>query len=263
LSKLPQGRSALFLILFLFVCCHLALAQEDHAKIAAPEVIAPTMLASESALPDAPASQATGSTLAAPSAPEVYPHRYAQVIEPEWTTQVLTPGQKMIFSMRENVRLITLFPALYSAGYEQLTGSDPKYGSDSGAGAMKFGAAMAHSASVRLFSDGVFAPVFHQDPRYYRMAHGSFWHRSIYSAERALVRRSDDGSLQINSSGLSGRAAAAVLVLAYYPPASRSTDVVLTTFGFSVLTDAGGNLVLEFWPDLARKFPILKKFEIE
>ena len=146
----------------------------------------------------------------------------------------MTPGQKMILSLRENVRPITLIPGLYSAGYEQLRGTDPKYGSDSGAGAAKFGAAMARSASVRFFSDGVFAPVFHQDPRYYRMAHGSIWRRGVYAAERALVRRGDDGSNQFNSSGVAGRAAAAVLTLAYYPPVSRTTGVVFSTFGVSI-----------------------------
>jgi hypothetical protein len=260
-----RGRAALSLIFFLFVCRHLSVAQDAQA-------IAPTMLASESALPDAPqvvaaqapANQATGNTLAAPSAPAVRPHgRYAQVIEPEWTTVPMTPGQKLILSLRENIRPITLIPAVYSMGYEQLRGTDPKYGSDSGAGAARFGAAMVRSASVRTFSDGVFASAFHQDPRYYRMAHGSFLRRSLYSAERAFVRRGDDGSNQINSSGLVGRAAAAVLVLAYYPAVSRNSRVVFSTFGYSLLTDAGGNMVFEFVPGIAQAFPIIKKFQVE
>jgi hypothetical protein len=236
-------------------------AQSDSRAGFLPEVESASALeASEPALPDAPqivggpASVVSGSTPA---------DRYAQIIEPDWTTQVMTPGQKMILSLRENVRWITLIPGLYAAGYEQLRGSSPKYGSDSRAGASKFGAAMARSGSVRLFSDGVFAPLFRQDPRYYRMAHGSFWRRTGYAAKSALVRRGDDGSNQFNSSGVAGRAAAAVLTLAYYPPVSRTTGVVLSTFGVSIATDAGGSLVFEFLPDVARKFPLIKKFEIK
>ena len=61
----------------------------------------------------------------------------------------------------------------------------PKYGHDAGAFGEKFGAAMLRSASVRVFSDGIFATAFHQDPRYYRIAHGGFIRRSLLSAEQA------------------------------------------------------------------------------
>ncbi len=265
MRKPLQGRVAVPLFLFLFVCSHMA-AQSDSRAGFLPEVERASALeSSEPALPDAPqiasgpASVVSGSTPAT-AAP---PGRYDQIIDPEWTTQVMTPGQKIILSLRENVRPITLIPGLYAAGYEQLRGTPPKYGSDSGAGAAKFGAAMARSGSVRFFSDGVFAPLFRQDPRYYRMAHGSIWRRAGYAAGRALVRRGDDGSNQFNSSGVAGRAAAAVLTLAYYPPVSRTTGVVFRTFGVSIATDAGGSLVFEFLPDVARKLPFVKKFEIE
>jgi hypothetical protein len=217
--------------------------------------MAPALLASAPALPVAPEVSS--------AAPAFHPQRYAQVIEPEWTTYQLTREQKLIFALREDLRPTTLLPALYSAGYEQLRDTDPKYGSDAGAGAAKFGASMARSGSLRLFTDGIFAPIFHQDPRYYRMAHGSIWRRGVYSAERALVRRGDNGARHLNYSGIAGRAAAAALTLAYYPPVSQNTDVVLRTFGYSILTDAGGDLVFEFLPDLTRKFPIIKKVEIE
>ena len=185
------------------------------------------------------------------------------MIEPGQTAQPLSGAEKVILSLRENSRPITLLPALYSAGYEQLAGSDPKYGSDSGAGAAKFGAAMLRSGSTRVFDVGVFAAAFHQDPRYYRVGYGSIVDRGLHSAEQAVVRRGDNGSNQVNFSGIAGRAAAAVLTLAYYPPASQTTKVVLSTFGTSIASDAGGNLVLEFLPDLARRFPILKKIQIE
>ena len=189
--------------------------------------------------------------------------KYAQVIEPGQTAQPLSGAGKMILSLRESARPITLLPALYSAGYEQLRESNPKYGNDSGAFAAKFGAAMLRSASMRTFSDGVFAAAFHQDPRYYRVAYGSIVDRGLHSAEQAVVRRGDDGSRQVNFSGIAGRAAAAVLTLAYYPPVSQTRNVVLSTFGTSIASDAGGNLVLEFLPDLAHKFPILKKLQIK
>ena len=57
----------------------------------------------------------------------------------------------------EIARPITLIPALYSASYEQLFQTDPKYGNDSGAYGEKIGAALLRRATLRVYSDGIFA----------------------------------------------------------------------------------------------------------
>jgi hypothetical protein len=189
------------------------------------------------------------------------PGKYDPVIEPGQSATRLSAAEKLVYTVRSNVRVVRIFPALYSAGYEQLAGSDPKYGSDAGAGAVKFGAAMLRQTTTRSFTDGIFAAVFHQDPRYYRVANGRIPTRGLRAAERSIVRRSDNGDDEINFSAIAGHAASAVLTLAYYPEPSRNTRVVLSTFGVSFLTDAGANLVLEFFPDLSRRFPVLKKIQ--
>jgi len=222
----------------------------------------PAPLDVNATLPNAPqAQQGVQSTARTASAAPA--HRYSRVIEPGQTAAALTPGEKMIYSLRGAANPINVVTSLYSAGYEQLTESDPKYGNDSGAFAAKFGASMLRSASTKILADGAFATAFHQDPRYYRIGSGSIWSRGLRSAKQALVRRSDEGNEEFNSSGITGRAAAAVLTLGYYPCASRKGSVVLSTFLVSIATDAGGDLVLEFMPDLARKFPILKKVEMQ
>ncbi len=145
----------------------------------------------------------------------------------------------------------------------RLFNTDPKYGNDAGAFGEKFGASMLRSASVRVFSDGILAGAFHQDPRYYRIAHGSIVRRGLLSARQALIRRGDDGANQFNYSGIAGRAAAAALVMTYYPEPSVTARVVGLTFLTSIATDAGGNLVLEFLPNVMRKFPIMQKLRLE
>ena len=204
----------------------------------------------------APSSQTTFSPL--PPA-----RRFSQVIEPGQTEYKFTAPDKLVFSFTEVARPITLIPGLYSASYEQLFNTDPKYGKDSGAFGEKLGAAMLRSASVRVFSDGIFAGAFHQDPRYYRIANGSFIRRTLLSVRQAVIRRGDDGADQFNYSGIAGRAVAAALVVTYYPEPSVTARVVSLTFLSSIATDAGGNLVLEFFPNVARKFPILDKLRHE
>lgn len=247
--------------------CHLLLfflAVAGLGSAQTPGGVSGTILAS--ALPDAPQAQPPAQPFASSSrqmavlSPQ---RRYAQTIEPGRQAQPLSAPEKLIFSFTEVARPITLLPALYSASYEQLFNSDPKYGHDAGAFGEKFGASMLRSASVRIFSDGIFAATFHQDPRYYRIGEGSIVHRGLMSARQAIVRRGNDGSDQFNYSGIAGRAAAAALVVTYYPEPSITSKVVGLTFATSIATDAGGNLVLEFLPNIIRKFPIMEKLRLE
>jgi hypothetical protein len=185
------------------------------------------------------------------------------MIEPGQAAQPFDAPNKLIFSLAEISWPITLLPALYSASYEQLFNTDPKYGHDAGAFGEKFGASMLRSASVRVFADGILAGAFHQDPRYYRIGHGSILHRGLLSARQAVIRRGDDGNNQFNYSGIGGRAAAAALTVTYYPEPSITAHVVASTFLISIATDAGGDLVLEFLPNIVRKFPIMQKLRLE
>jgi hypothetical protein len=230
-----------------------------------------TVLAA-TALPDAPEPQSQTQPSARNFASSTQPtafsplppaRRFAQVIEPGQVAYQFNAPDKLVFSFTEVARPFSLIPALYSASYEQLFNTDPKYGKDSGAFGEKFGASMLRSASVRVFSDGIFAGVMHQDPRYYRIAHGNVVHRGLLSARQAFIRRGDNGADQINYSGLVGRAAAAALVTTYYPQPSVTARVVSLTFLTSIATDAGGNLVLEFLPDVIRKVPIMEKLRLE
>jgi hypothetical protein len=264
INSLPLCRRAAF-ILFAIACGGMGRGQTVSGTPGA---------ALASALPEAPQPQPqtqpqTPPQNFAPSAqptafsPQPPARRFAQVIEPGQTQYKFTAPDKLVFSFTEVARPITLIPGLYSAGYEQLFNTDPKYGKDSGAFGEKLGAAMLRSASVRVFSDGIFAGAFHQDPRYYRIANGSFIRRTLLSARQAVIRRGDDGADQFNYSGIAGRAVAAALVVTYYPEPSVTARVVSLTFLTSIATDAGGNLVLEFFPNVARKFPILEKLRHE
>ena len=122
------------------------------------------------------------------------PRKYAQVIEPGQTDERFTPVDKVIFSFTEIARPITLIPALYSASYEQLFQTDPKYGNDSAAFGQKIGAALLRRATLRVYSDGIFASAFHQDPRYYVQGpQRPFIHRVLYAATRPIIGRTDGG----------------------------------------------------------------------
>jgi hypothetical protein len=156
----------------------------------------------------------------------------------------------MMFWLHEEVQPMSLFPAFTSAGWGQLVGSDPKYGSDSGAFGERLGAAALRQATFRFFADSFMPTITHEDPRYFRKAHGKITARGVYAAERVFVSQRDDGSHGFNYAGTIGRAAASALTMAYYPAQSANGRVAAETWGISLAGWAGVNLFHEFWPDV-------------
>jgi hypothetical protein len=169
----------------------------------------------------------------------------------------------MAFWLHEEFRPSATLPAFVSAGYEQLLQEDPKYGAGSGAFGQRLGAATLREANMRFFSSSLFPAIDGDDPRYFRAASGSIWHRAGWAVEQAFVAQRDSGQRAFNYSDIFGHLAAAALTPAYYPPKSRTAGVVLRVWGTSITGAAGDNLFLEFWPDIVRRWPRVGHFMLK
>ncbi|GGH03245.1 hypothetical protein [Silvibacterium dinghuense] len=196
-------------------------------------------------LPDAPVPPHA-------SAPEL---TYAQskwygVVDPGRPYHPLRPSEKMVFWLHEEVSPVSLVPAFFSAGYGQLTGGDPKFGTDSGAFGERLGAAALRESSMRFFSDSLIPTLTHTDPRYFRMGSGRPGKRAEWAVERLVIDQDDKGNRIPNYSDLGGRLAASALAMTYYPSASVNAGVVFKTWGTSLAGAAANNLFMEFWPDI-------------
>jgi hypothetical protein len=157
--------------------------------------------------------------------------------------------------VHETVNPLLVGAGFFNAGVSRVTNSAPKYGTDSGAFAARFGASTADIASQNFFGDFLFASAFHENPRYLRRGpQYGFWSRVGYAISRAVVIRSDTGADTFNWSNVLGSATSAGLANTYYPPASRGARPTLWHFGNSVLGAGFGNLAPEFWPDFRDKF---------
>jgi hypothetical protein len=141
-----------------------------------------------------------------------------------------------------------------AAGFDsQVTDSSPNFGTDSGAYGERLGAISLRIISQNIIGHAVFAPVFHDDPRYYKMGSGhSIVERGLYAATRTLITRSDDGRARPNYSLLSGNLAAATLTNAYYPRVNQGVAETANTFGTSIGGSAVGFVVTEFLDDVLR-----------
>jgi hypothetical protein len=178
--------------------------------------------------------------------------KYDIIVNPGSHAYPLTAKDKVLFAAHEDMQPYTLAPALVSAGIGQITGGDPKFGTDAGGFGGRFGAGMLRGATDRFTGDGLLAALFHQDPRFYRegQGNGPVLQRGLRAARQTLLRRNDDGQERINASGILGHAVANAVALAYYPSVSQHASVAARGFGIAVSADAGSKLFLEFGPDI-------------
>jgi hypothetical protein len=163
----------------------------------------------------------------------------------------MTVGDKVKGGLINSVSLFSALGWLGAAGWEQLWNDSPNYGSNSTAFAQRFGAAAARGASEGVFSNCLFAPLFHEDPRYYIMGKGHpFFKRLVYAGTRVLITRTDSGHATPNFSLLAGNAAGSALTIPYYPPKNTTFSEVAQTFGGSIGGSAVGFVVNEFIVDV-------------
>ena len=183
------------------------------------------------------------------------------VIFPGQTAQPLSGHDKAVMGFKQNFTLFALIGVVTSAGYDQLVNGSPNYGTDSGAFGERVGAIALRATSQNIFGNVVFAPLFHEDPRYYQMGKGQkFFKRAIYAGTRAIITRTDDGRSTPNYSLIAGRVFGAALTNAYYPQANRGFAQTSETFGTAMGGAAVGFVVTEFLND-ALDFLHLQRFE--
>ena len=179
--------------------------------------------------------------------------KWSDVVNPGEKIPQLTVRDKLLFPVHEEFRWTTLVPVLYDAEYGNLRNSDPKYGSNGEAFGKRLGAAALHQATTRVLTDGLLPIAFHEDPRYYRQAYGSYQSRTWHALRRVAFTQSNSGHRTFNFSDILGRGMGAALTQTYYPSRSISGDVVMRTWGYSILALGGGNVFEEFWPDIKAK----------
>jgi hypothetical protein len=187
--------------------------------------------------------------------------RHSITIEPGQTVPVLTAHQKRILGLEQSFTLFSAVGWVASAGYSHITNGSPNYGTDSGAFGMRLGATALRATSQNILGNALFAPIFHEDPRYYKLGKGhNPIKRVVYAATRAIITRRDDGTSSVNYSLLAGNLAGAALTNAYYPQMNQGFEATAKTFGTSVGGSAVGFVVSEFLYD-ALEYAHMQKLE--
>jgi hypothetical protein len=141
------------------------------------------------------------------------------------------------------------------AGVEQATNTYPEFHQ----GAAGFGRYYWHTfadAGVQNYVAGaIFPSILHQDPRYYTLYRGGFFHRAGYAVSRLWITKNDAGARRFNFSEILGSAAATEISGRYYPSQERGgASETFGRFASVLLNDCASNVFQEFWPDIHQKF---------
>ena len=237
-------------------------AGADHARLELPD--APDAVTSNSssstndsgsvADPDSDAADAS------PNAASGHLLHLEILVQPGDVAKPMTVRNKIASGFKSSVSLFSVAGWFSATGWEQLTNGSPNYGTDAGAFGQRLGAATIRGISEGVFSKSLFAPLFHEDPRYYVMGSGHpFFKRAVYAATRSIITRTDSGRTTPNFSLFAGNAAGSALTTTYYPSQNTSFKEVAETFGGSIGGSAIGFVVDEFIIDALVDLHIKKK----
>ena len=168
-------------------------------------------------------------------------------------TPPLTTGQKF-----KLVALGTFDPVEFPyvgvlALIDQAENDDPSYGQGFRGYAKRYGAAFADTTIENFMVGAVIPSLLRQDPRYFQLGKGGFWHRAGYAALRIFITPTDSGKTQFNYSEWVGSAVAAAISPVYHPPHDRTAANSANIWVTQLWGDALGFEIKEFWPDIKRK----------
>jgi hypothetical protein len=167
----------------------------------------------------------------------------------------MTPGQKMRLAFRSATDPVTFAAGFVAAGYHEAMDDDKGFGWGIEGYGKRSGAAYLDAFNGTIIGNGILPSIFHQDPRYFRLGHGSFTHRLFYSLATNVVCKHDNtGKWEPNYSNVTGNIISGAISNLYYPSDGSGVSQTFTN-GFIVTAEGGiGSVFQEFWPDVSRKF---------
>jgi hypothetical protein len=163
---------------------------------------------------------------------------------------------KFVLFVQDSFDPVTFLAVGFNAGLDQAENTDPSYRQGAKGYGRRFGAEFAGQASSRFFKDFAYPWIFSEDPRYYRLIHGSAGRRLLHAMEHAVVANRDDGKRMFNFSEWLGTTSTVVLSNTYHPDNQRGFAPSAQRVGYSILEDMGFDVLSEFWPEISRKFKL-------
>lgn len=139
------------------------------------------------------------------------------------------------------------------AGFDQARNSPTEWGQGSEGFADRLGNAYAKHFIRHTLEYGA-SSALHQDDRYLASGQTGFWRRTKYAVASTFLARRDSGEKTFALARFGSAAGTAYISNIWQPASHSGADHIASSFGFTIATDIGTNVVKEFWPDLKRRF---------
>jgi len=182
----------------------------------------------------------------------VHPPRY----KPGARLCSLEPKAKFLLFIHDSTDPISFLSSGFNAGMDQAGNKDPSFGQGALGYAKRFGADYTGQTASRFFGDFLYPTIFSEDPRYYRMAHGSKKRRLWHAMRHTVEAHRDDGGLMFNFTEWMGTASSVAVNNLYHPGNQPGFAAAARSGAYSVLQDMGLDVLREFWPEIARAFKL-------
>ncbi len=167
----------------------------------------------------------------------------------------LTPAQKFQLQFRSAIDPYTFSIAIITAALGEAENSNTGLGWGPSGFAERSAAAYGDNVIGNTLGNAVLPSLLHQDPRYFRLGHGSVRHRLLYAFATAFICKHDNTrKWEPNYSNVLGNMIAGEISTLYYPNSKSDATQAIETGLTVTFEGAFGSELQEFWPDMSRKF---------
>ncbi len=166
----------------------------------------------------------------------------------------MTAGQKIGLAFRSAIDPYQFGIAFVVAGLSEAQDNGTGFGWGPEGYFKRSGAAYLDAFDGAMIGNGFLPALLHQDPRYFRLGHGTFKHRFLYAVATSFICKHDNtGKWEPNYSNVGGNIIAGAISNLYYP--SQTAGLGQTIDNGLIVTGEGtfGGVLQEFWPDISRK----------
>jgi hypothetical protein len=166
----------------------------------------------------------------------------------------MTAGQKMKLAFRSATDPVAFGVAFVAAGYHEALDDNTGFGWGVEGYGKRAGAAYLDAFDGTIIGNGILPSILHQDPRYFRLGHGTTTHRLLYALMTNVMCKHDNThKWEPNYSNISGNIISGAISNLYYPASDSGIGQTFAN-GFIVTAEGGlGSIFNEFWPDVSRK----------
>jgi hypothetical protein len=163
---------------------------------------------------------------------------------------------KFVLFVQDSLDSVTFLSTGFWAGMDQASDKDRTFGQGAAGYGKRFGANFADQVSSKFLKDFAYPAIFSEDPRYYRLVHGTVRKRLLHAVGHVFVAYRVDGTHMPNYSEWLGTVSAVTLSNAYHPGNNRGMRPAGRRAGYSIIQDMGFDVLREFWPEISRKFDL-------